>query len=78
MDTKTQLLREVEEYLSSRNIAPTAFGIAAVNDGKFVSRLRSRTNMTLATIEKVRAHIEKSNAAVQPQTSDASQVVENG
>jgi hypothetical protein len=58
MDTQTQLLSEIEDFLSTRKMAETTFGRLAVNDGKFVSRLRAGANMTLATIDKVRAHIK--------------------
>jgi hypothetical protein len=71
MDTRNQLLSDVEKFLTDRNMAPTAFGISAVNDGKFVSRLRAGANMTLATIDRVRAHIAEHEAVVQPQAGEA-------
>lgn len=57
MDTQTQLLSEIEEFLRTRKMAETTFGRMAVNDGKFVARLRAGANMTLATIERARNHI---------------------
>lgn len=57
MDSQAQLLSEVEAFLRTRDIAETTFGLYAVNDGKFMSRLRSGANMTFATAEKVRAFI---------------------
>lgn len=57
MDTQAQLLAEIEDFLSTRKIAETTFGRMAVNDGKFVSRLRSGANMTLSTIDRVRQFI---------------------
>jgi hypothetical protein len=63
MDTQTQLLSEIEDFLSTRKMAETTFGRLAVNDGKFVSRLRAGANMTLATIERARTHIRERRAA---------------
>jgi len=57
METQAQLLSEIEAFLSTRKMAETTFGRMAVNDGKFVSRLRSGANMTLATIDRVRTYI---------------------
>lgn len=62
MDTQAQLLSEIEAFLSTRKMAETTFGRMAVNDGKFVARLRAGANMTLATIERARAHIEAKRA----------------
>jgi hypothetical protein len=72
MDTQAQLLIEIEDFLKTRKIAETTFGRMAVNDGKFVARLRAGANMTLATIDRVRAHIkEQKSAAPAEATSPA-------
>lgn len=65
MDTQSQLLSEIEGFLSTRKMAETTFGRAAVNDGKFVGRLRVGKNMTLATIDRVRAFIRDQQAEAQ-------------
>ena len=57
MSTQAQLLAEIEAFLSQRRMAETTFGRLAVNDGKFVGRLRGGANMTLATVEKVRRYL---------------------
>lgn len=54
MDMQTQLLSGIDAFLAQSGMAPTTFGKLAVNDGKFVSRLRGGANMTLATLERVR------------------------
>lgn len=72
MDTQAQLLSEIEDFLSTRKMAETTFGRMAVNDGKFVSRLRSGANMTLATIERARMHIRTQRAATEAQPAEAS------
>lgn len=52
------MLTEVEAFLAHRgNMAETTFGRLAVNDGKFVRRLRDGCNMTLATIQRTRQFI---------------------
>lgn len=72
MDTQTQLLQEIEDFLATHEIAETTFGRRAVNDGKFVSRLRARANMTLATIDRARDFIrEQRGADVQSQGGEA-------
>jgi hypothetical protein len=58
MSTQEQLLAEIEAFLRNRRMAETTFGRVAVNDGKFVARLRLGGNMTLATVAKVRAYIK--------------------
>jgi hypothetical protein len=57
MDHLAALLDEIEAFTKDRNMAETTFGRLAVNDGKFVARLRERGNITFATAAKVRAFI---------------------
>jgi hypothetical protein len=63
MDPQAKLLSEVEAFLQNRRMAETTFGRLAVNDGKFVARLRSGGNMTWNTENKVRAFIATASAA---------------
>jgi hypothetical protein len=70
MDTQTKLLSEIEDFLSTRDMKSTTFGRHAVNDGKFVGRLRRGANMTLATIDRVRAYIKEHQCTVQPQAGE--------
>lgn len=60
-----QLLAEVTDFLTTRRMAETTFGRRAVNDGKFVGRLRSGGNITVATISKVRKFIASHKEAAQ-------------
>ena len=60
MSTQADLLREIEAHLAERQIAATTFGRLAVNDGKFVGRLRTGANMTLATVSRVQKFIRDS------------------
>lgn len=57
MDQRTALISEIEAFLATRPMAETTFGRLAVNDGKFVARLRDNGNITFATADRVRAFI---------------------
>lgn len=57
MDHVAALLTEIETFTREASMAETTFGRLAVNDGKFVARLRDRRNITFATAEKVRGFI---------------------
>ena len=57
MDSET-LLREISDYCRLAGMAESTFGRRAVNDGKFVSRLRYGGRVTLTTVERVHTFIE--------------------
>ena len=63
MDTQAHLLAEIETFLRTRKMAETTFGRLAVNDGKFVARLRAQANMTLGTIQKAKDFMAERAAA---------------
>jgi hypothetical protein len=54
MSTQVKFLDEIEQFLRERGIAETTFGRRAVNDGKFVGRVRAGHNLTLMTMDRVR------------------------
>ena len=56
MESET-LLREIVEYCRKAGVAESTFGRFAVNDGKFVNRLRDGGRITTATAERVRHFI---------------------
>jgi topoisomerase IA-like protein len=67
MTVQSDLLIEIEAFLAARrSMAETTFGKLAVNDGKFVRRLRDGCNMTLATIDRVRKFIADQQRAAAP------------
>jgi hypothetical protein len=68
MSAQSQLLAEIEAFLRTRKIAATTFGKLAVNDGKFVGRMREGGNLTVKTIDRVREYIrtQKANGDRQP------------
>jgi hypothetical protein len=51
------LLAEIAGFISEHQISESKFGIDAVKDGNFVSRLRSGRNMTTGLMERAHAHI---------------------
>lgn len=66
MSTIPALLAEIEEFCRETDIAEATFSTRAVNDGKFVRRLRAGANVTVALVDRVRAYIaaERDKAAV--------------
>lgn len=54
---RAALLAEIAAFIGERHITETTFGRLAVNDGKFVARLRSTGNMTTGLIEKAHEFI---------------------
>ncbi|WP_043284434.1 hypothetical protein [Reyranella massiliensis] len=57
MSTVTNLLSEIDAFLGDTGVAETTFGRRAVNDGKFVKRLREGAGITVATVDRVQAYI---------------------
>jgi hypothetical protein len=60
------LLREITDYCRSAGLAESTFGKLAVNDGKFVNRLREGGRITTHTLERIRGFI-----AENPPSDDA-------
>ncbi len=54
-DAARALLLDIEAYCRARGIAESTFGRRAVNDGKFVARLRGDKGITTTTLERVRS-----------------------
>ena len=54
MDDEQHLIQEIESYCNAAGIAESTFGRQAVNDGKFVGRLRAGKSVTMTTVAKVR------------------------
>jgi phosphopantothenoylcysteine decarboxylase/phosphopantothenate--cysteine ligase len=51
------LLAEIEAFLAETGMTATKFGLAAVNDGHLVAKLRKGNSVTLRTADKVRNYI---------------------
>ncbi len=52
-----RLLKEISEFCTMAKIAESTFGRLAVNDGKFVSRLRTGGKLGDKTVDRVRNYI---------------------
>lgn len=55
MDMQAALLAEIDVFLKELSIAETTFGRRAVNDGKFVKRMRGGGGIQTRTVERVQA-----------------------
>ena len=60
------LLREITDYCRRVGVAESTFGRLAVNDGKFVNRLRDGGRITTTTFERVRSYIANAPASGHP------------
>ncbi len=63
MSTISDLLADIDAFLREKEMAETTFGRHAVNDGKFVGRLRAGAGVTVATIDRVRAYLDAERQA---------------
>lgn len=48
-----RLLSRIDAYCAAHELSPSTFGRKAVNDGKFVDRLKSGKTITLQTLSRV-------------------------
>ena len=55
--TAKELLGEIEGFLAQFDVTPSKFGVAAVNDGHLVAKLRKGNSVTLKTADRVRAYM---------------------
>lgn len=62
MSIVSDLIVEIDAFLEETGISPTAFGVRALNDGRFVERLRKGANTTIKTVDRVRAYIAAERA----------------
>ena len=53
------LLREIEKFLRSEEVAPTRFGRDAVGDPRFVFDLRRGREPRAGTVKRVRAYLQE-------------------
>ena len=66
MSTVTALLSEIADFCRAADIAEATFGTRAVNDGKFVGRLREGAGITVTTVDRVREYIAREREAMRP------------
>jgi len=63
MSIVATLLGEIEAFCRQADITESIFGRRAVDDSKFVARLRSGKGVTVATVERVRAYMSAEGSA---------------
>lgn len=66
MSTNSQILAEIDAFIFDSGIAESTFGLRAVNDGKFVRRLRGGGRLYRETEERVRDYIKNNRTACRP------------
>lgn len=59
---RASLMADIAVFLSERRITESTFGRLAVNDGKFVGRLRSGGNMTDGLLRRAHDFIHAARA----------------
>src|SRR3974390_908325 len=59
----SSLLDSIASFCRASGIAESTFGRRAVNDGKFVARLRDGARITPETLERVSSFLERHGAA---------------
>lgn len=57
MQVREQIIERVRSFLSQSGMSARRFGVEAVGDSKFVSRLHGGAGITLTTLEKAEAFI---------------------
>ncbi len=77
MDDHQTLIDQIEQYCRAHTIAESTFGRMAVNDGKFVGRLRSGKGVTTRTLQRVREFMaaEAADADEEP-VPDTAKIIE--
>jgi hypothetical protein len=57
MSLLSDFIREIDDFLATNEMAPTAFGMAVFGDPNFVGDLRNGRHPNLRTIEKAREYM---------------------
>lgn len=78
MPEREKLLREIEAFLKARKMGDSTFGRQAVNDGKFVHRLRAGADVTTRTLSRVRAFMQQQKVAEAKEAARLYQLVAAG
>lgn len=66
MTTSQHLLSDITRFLEQSGLAETAFGLRAINDGKFVAGLRRGRRVWPETEARVRAFMASHGTALPP------------
>lgn len=73
MNTRLQVIARIEAHITETGISERQFGLSAVGDHKFLSRLRAGLGVTLTSIEKAERFMEQHQHSLStaPPNSDA-------
>ncbi len=63
MSTTETLLAEIAAFCSEFRIPESTFGRRAMNDGKFVERVRQGGGLTVANLDRIRAYMDSERAS---------------
>ena len=63
METRDAIIGLIDGYLEETGMSEHAFGQQAMNDHKFVRRLRSGIGVTLTSIERAERYIRENPAS---------------
>jgi hypothetical protein len=70
MTLREQFLAEIDAFMRRHEMGPSAFGLAARNDGSFVTRLRTgESDPKSSTIDDVRAWMAERDKALGRKTA---------
>ena len=59
MSTRQQLLREIRTFLKKTKMSPTTFGQRAAGNTYIVERLKEGRQISIDTLDRIRAYIAK-------------------
>ena len=74
MDDAPALINDIEDYCRRQGMAESTFGRLAVNDGKFVSRVRAGGRVTTRTLARIQDFMAETHAS-SPATAPSAGVV---
>lgn len=63
-ELRSDLLGRIEAFIAARGISEATFGRYAVNDSKFVRRLRASANIETRTLERADAFLRRGRSIV--------------
>jgi hypothetical protein len=62
MNTRSTILSRIEAFMADHDMTEREFGLRAVNDNKFIPRLRRGYGVTLRSIERAEAFMSRACA----------------
>lgn len=77
MDMRADLLKDIQAFVIERKIAETTFGRLAVNDGKFVPRLRSGSPVGLDLAQRAQNYMRAEQARIESSAQSPVTEVDN-